>query len=217
MIHRKVSRALLAACLLSTTLLAQPARAADEYVSEVWFDVLFDENGQAKDIKPVNESEHPAGFWTNLTQRLQSAKIPPRTQDGKPATFRTGVVFSLLVNKSGNDGKGSVTLKGLDMRPLPIKRYAAGYPKDVERTGGWTGEVMATCTIDKSGACTDVVVEALPGMPESVRKWAKISAEGWQFKPQELNGQPQVSKLSIPFTLNTLDDKPRDFRDIRKL
>ncbi|TXD67721.1 hypothetical protein FUT87_26725, partial [Mitsuaria sp. TWR114] len=61
----------------------------------VWFDVLFDENGQVKEITPVDEASQSPGFWKQMTARLQKAKIPPRQEEGRNATFRTGVVLYL--------------------------------------------------------------------------------------------------------------------------
>ena len=201
--------------LAGMLLFSGSARAAEDWSSEIWFDVLFDESGQVRQLTPVNEAEHPAGFWAQLTQRVQRAHIPPVQQDGQAATFRTGVVLSLLVTKG--EGGGAVSIKGLNLHPIPLKRYAASYPQDVGRLSGWDGEVMANCTVDRNGACVDVTVEAPAGMPDSVRRWAKSSAEGWRFKPQEINGQAIETRLAIPFRLHTSDDMPVNFREPRKL
>ena len=190
--------------------LSGAAAAAETWQSEIWFDALFDEAGQLKQIEPVNEAEHPAAFWAQMKQRLQSARVPPRQQDGQPATFRTGIMLLLNVTK-GSEG-GSASIAGLQMRPIPIKRFAASLPKDIRAVGGWQGEVMASCTIDKIGACTNVKVHAPAGMPASLLRWAKVSAEGWQFKPTEINGQPIESEVAIPFDVRINDDMPVEFR-----
>lgn len=190
------------------------AAATDNWRSEVWFDALFDEAGQLKLIDPVNQSEHPAAFWAQMTQRLQSARVPPRQEGGRPATFRTGIMLVLKVSKGG-DG-GSVSIAALEMGAIPIKRYAASLPQDIGSVGGWEGEVAASCTVDKTGACTNVKVTAPPGMPSSLLRWAKVSAEGWQFKPQEINGEPIESEVAIPFYVRAADDMPVNFRNPSK-
>ena len=107
---------------------------------------------------------------------------------------------------------GSVKIVGLSMGPLPTNRYYASYPTDVVKIGGWEGEVQATCTVGPEGRCTTIDVKALPGIPESVRRFAKASLEGWTFEPQQVNGELIDGEYTLRLRLNTLDDGPEDFR-----
>ena len=74
------------------------------------------------------------------------------------------------------------------------------------------GAVRATCTVGTEGRCTTIDVKALPGIPESVRRFAKASLEGWIFEPQQVNGKPIDGEYTLRLHLNTLDDLPQDFR-----
>jgi hypothetical protein len=109
-------------------------------------------------------------------------------------------------------GSGQVRVNGLSMGALPIKRYFASYPKDVSKTGGWTGEVEGICKIGVDGRCAAIEVSALPGMPDSVRRYAKASLEGWTFAPQEVDGKPIEGEFVLRLVLNTLDDAPENFK-----
>lgn len=204
---------------LAAALAAPASVAASEadvdWRSEIWFDVTFDTQGKVQSIEPFQKEAHPEGFWSEMTRRLSKAKVEPRQIDGKPATFRTGMAVSLNVTKG--DGGGQVAIRSLRMHPLPVTRYAASYPRDASRVAGWSGQVTVTCTVQASGECGHTVVDAPAGMPESVRRWAKASIEGWRFQPQLVGGQPIETEVKVPFVLNTLDDRPVDFRDPRKL
>ena len=85
-------------------------------------------------------------------------------------------------------------------------------PYDVAQTAGWQGEVQALCTVGSKGRCTTIDVKALPGIPESVRRFARASLEGWTFEPQQVNGKPIDGEYTLRLQLNTLDDAPEDFR-----
>ncbi len=106
----------------------------------------------------------------------------------------------------------SVKIICLSMGPLPIQKHYASYPRDVAQSGGWEGEVQALCTVSSEGRCTAIDVTALPGIPESVRRFAKASLEGWTFEPQWVNDKPIVGEYKLSLRLNTLDEKPEDFR-----
>jgi hypothetical protein len=62
------------------------------------------------------------------------------------------------------------------------------------------------------GRCRQIEVTALPGMPDSVRRFMRASLEGWVFEPQQLDGQPIEGEYTLRVQLNTLDDAPEDFR-----
>lgn len=183
---------------------------AQPYNVEVWARVLFDTQGRAAEYTLVDEAQYPAQFAANVKERVARAKIPPPMDGAEAATLRSGVRLDFQVTPAAEGG--SVKIVGLSMGPLPSKRYYASYPKDVAKTGGWEGEVQASCTVSPEGRCTTIEVKALPGIPESVRRFAKASLEGWTFEPQQVNDKPIEGEYTLRLRLNTLDDAPEDFR-----
>ncbi|MET0209114.1 MAG: hypothetical protein ABW220_08725, partial [Burkholderiaceae bacterium] len=179
----------------------------------VWFDATFDQDGQVQSLTPVNESEQPEGFWSQMKSRLQKAKIPPVKDGDAPATFRTGMRLQLAVNKADN----TVGIRHMALVPIPTTIYYASYPKDASANAGWSGELKATCRVGVDGLCSEIVVTAPAGMPESVRRFGKASMAGWRFQPQQVNGKPVEGEYVMLMHLNTTDDMPVDFRDPRKL
>lgn len=202
--------AAVAAALVS----ALPARAADPlspYPVSVWSRVLFGADGKPQSLEVVDEDQYPARFVENVRQRVAQASIQPPLVDGKPATLRSGVEMRFTVTPKA-EGGGSVRVDGLSVGALPLKKYLAAYPADIAATGGWEGEVTGVCTIGVNGRCRTVDVVANAGMPESVRRYAKVTLDGWLFEPQQVNGQPIESEYRLVMRLNTLDSAPEDFR-----
>ena len=52
------------------------------------------------------------------------------------------------------------------------------------------------------GLCHKIDVKMLPGMPESVRRFAKASFEGWVFEAQRVNNRPVEGQVSMRFALS---------------
>ena len=209
MSHKLIS--LLLTLLLSALVAtASPTHAAEPYTVKVWASVLFDTEGKSTEFRVVDEETLPAPFLKGVKQRLAQARIKPQLDGTEPASFRTGVRLDFLITPT--DSGGTVTVKGLTIDPLPIKKYFASYPDDVARTGGWEGGVNATCTVGTDGTCIAVDVKALPGMPDSLRRFAIASFKQWQFEPQQLNGRPVEGQYTLQLTLQTEDTMPDDFR-----
>ena len=63
-------------------------------------------------------------------------------------------------------------------------------------------------------ALTGITLDHLPqdGSLGRVRRYAKVSLEGWSFAPQELAGSPVEGEYILRLRLNTLDTAPQDFR-----
>lgn len=183
---------------------------AQPYTVEVWARVLFDTQGKVAEYALVDEAKYPAQFAENVKERVAKAKIDPPQENGQAVTLRTGVRLDFRVTPKAEGG--SVKIVGLSMGPMPTHRYFASYPKDVGKTEGWEGEVQALCTVGIEGTCTAVAVTALPGMPESVRRFAKVSLEGWTFEPQRVNDKPIEGEYKFRVRLHTLDGRPEDFR-----
>lgn len=205
-----VCLAALAAALVS----AAPARAADPlspYPVSVWSRVLFGIDGKPQSLEVVDEDQYPARFVENVRQRVAQASIQPPLVDGRPVTLRSGVEMRFTVTPKP-EGGGSVRVDGLSVGALPLKKYLAAYPADIAATGGWEGEVTGVCTIGVNGRCRTVDVVANAGMPESVRRYAKVTLDGWLFEPQQVNGQAIESEYRLVMRLNTLDSAPEDFR-----
>ena len=72
--------------------------------------------------------------------------------------------------------------------------------------------MKASCKVDATGRCDAVHVEALAGVPESARRWAKESMEGYQFEPQRVNGRAVPGEATVNFRLSKRDAFPEDFR-----
>lgn len=209
--------ALLVLSAVCNTAAAEPAANAGPYAVFVAASVLFRPDGSAGDVIIIDEALHPAAFVSNVKARLQRARIPPQQADGMPASFRTGVLMDFVVTPGGagpggGGGGGQVAMSSLVISPLPTKQYFAAYPKDISQTGGWKGSVQASCVVGVEGRCTSISVQALPGMPESVRRYARASLEGWLFQPQQLNGKPVEGDYKISMNFETLDNKPDDLR-----
>jgi len=183
---------------------------AEPYPVAVWARVLFGPDGRVVEQSLVDEAAYPAQFADNVKARVSRTKIEPPRTDGKPATLRTGVRIDFIVTPTAQGG--SVRMSGLSMGPIPTRTYYASYPRDVGQTDGWQGEVVGICKVGTEGRCVSVEVSALPGMPESVRRYAKASLEGWTFEPQQLDGKPIEGEHTLRLQLNTLDGAPEDFR-----
>jgi len=193
---------------------ALPASAADPlapYPVSVWSRVLFGPDGKPQTLEVVDADQYPAGFVQNVKQRVAQATIQPPVVDGKAVTQRSGVEMRFVISPKP-EGGAQVRVDGLTVGALPVKRYLAAYPADIAATGGWEGEVTGVCTIGTNGRCRVVDVLATAGMPESVRRYAKVSLDGWQFEPQEVDGKPVESEYRLVMRLNTLDTAPEDFR-----
>lgn len=204
----------LGAALATLALFAGAGSAAaapnHPYRVTVWALVVFGPDGRLADMEVAEESTYPKEFVDRIRDRLSQARIQPPLDDGQPATLKSGVRIELEITPGENGG--SARMLGLQMSPLPTKTYFASYPKDIARVGGWTGEVHATCNVGTDGRCSAIHVKALPGIPESVRRFARASLQEWMFMPQEVNGVPVEGEFSLAVRLNTLDDAPEDFR-----
>jgi hypothetical protein len=199
---RKTMRAAAAALLWA----GLSAAGAAEGEAEAWFDVLFDAAGQAREVTPINEAEHPAAFWAFMKPRLATLKVDPFLLDGRAVPYRTGVLLQLQI---GHDGKApTLNLRSLAMQAAVLKRYVAKPPDNVARVAGWNGEVKVVCTVTREGACRVKSIDSAGGLIDSVRRWARTSAEGWRFRPIEVDGQPVESEQPIALMLEIRDELP---------
>lgn len=203
--------------LLTATLQAQPP--SSPYTVDLWATLLFDESGQARSVSIRDASDYPPALLEAVQSRLAQARIPPVQAldgSGRAATFQSGVRVRLAITPgSGHSAEGDtgqVRIAGVRVEPMPSQRYAASYPQDIARSAGWQGRVTARCPLGTDGRCGPVQIEALPGMPESVRRWARASLEAWTFEPQRIDGQPVPGEVQVSFALETLDSQPQDFR-----
>lgn len=209
--HAVITTALAAVALAGPPPSHSQAEVSDAYRVEVWSQVLFGPDGRVAEYRLIDEDKYPGAFAENVKARVQRAKIDPPQVEGRATTLRTGVRLDFAVTPTA-EGGGQVRVAGLAMLPLPTRRYYASYPKDIARTGGWQGEVTGVCKVATDGKCGAIDVQALPGMPESVRRYARASLEGWTFAPQELDGRPIEGEYTMRLRLNTLDNRPDNFR-----
>ncbi len=188
-----------------------PARGGqDSYEVSVWFRVLFGTDGLPLEQTMIDETSYPAAFVENVKARVARARVPPPLLEGRPATLQSGVELRFAITTEA--GRGSVRLSGVSIGPMPIRRYIAKYPEDIESQGGWQGGATGICTVGIEGRCTHIEVVALPGMPESVRRHVRASLERWEFEPQRLGGVPLVGEYSLSIAYDTIDATPEDFR-----
>ena len=201
----------LALCLLGVLwVLPAAAQSAAPYTVTVWAQALFGTSGQATEFQVVDEATYPAPFVEGVKARLARARMQPVQDQGQPATFKTGVRMDFVVTPG--QGGGTVKLDGLAMEPLPTKRYMASFPADVALTDGWDGRVDAFCVVGVDGSCKTITVSAVPGMPESVRRFARVSLEQWRFEAQQVNGKPIETEVGVRFNLSAPVGAPEDFR-----
>jgi outer membrane biosynthesis protein TonB len=202
------------AALALATLSIGPAWAADPlapYPVSVWSRVLFGPDGKPQSLDVVEADQYPAGFVQNVKQRVAQASIQPPLVDGKPVTLRSGVEMRFVITPKP-EGGAAVRVDGLSITALPVKRSLPAYPADIAATGGWEGEITGVCTVGTNGRCRKVDLVVNAGMPESVRRYAKVAFDGWEFEPQEVDGKPVESEYRLVMRLNTLDAAPEDFR-----
>lgn len=183
----------------------------EPYAVSVWARVLFGPDGKPVEYALVDEGKYPAQFAENVKSRVARASVPAPQLEGRAVTLRTGVELRFLVTP-GAEG-GSVRTQGITMGPLPVKKYYASYPQDIGRSAGWEGRASAVCTVGTDGRCTRIDVTALPGMPESVRRYMKVSLEQWEFEPQQVDGKPIEGEYRLTLNFNTLDSSPENFRE----
>lgn len=210
------------ACLITTSLwamplTAQPSRAP--YTVDLWATLLFDTSGQASSVKVREAGDYPPALLEAVQSRLAQARIPPVQAldgSGRVATFQSGVRVRLAITpgtaESADAAPGQVRIAGLRIEPMPSQRYAASFPPDIGRGADWQGRVNASCMLDTQGRCGPVQIEAVPGIPESVRRWARASLAGWTFEPQRVDDQPVPSEVRVSFTLEAKQLNPQDFR-----
>lgn len=222
--HRAPARQKFAAALalglglgLALPAVAQEASRDDRpYSVDVWFDARVDAAGRLVELVPQDEQAQPAAFWAKLQSRLLGASVTPLQQGGQTVGLRSGLNVTLKVHKS--ETGGDIEIQQLKVSPLPVFRYYVGYPRDIRRAG-WTGAVAVSCTVGVEGRCQprSLEVEALPGMPDSVRRWAKATLEAWRFQPQEVDGQPIEGQYRLAVKLYTRENMPKNFREPRRL
>ncbi len=198
------------ALMLAASPLCAKAKSSP-YVVEVWSDVLFDPSGQVAEFQVADENELPSAFADQVKARLQKARIEPRSVSGKAVSFRTGVGMAFEVTPGKNGG--SVRVVGLEMAPRPLKRSFASFPTDIARVADWSGSVTAVCQVSTAGKCSSTDVEALPGLPESARRWAAETFRLWSFVPQQLDGAPVEGEYRLVVSLQTEGPAREDFRE----
>lgn len=207
--RRRCAMVLAAACAVAGPAAAQGS--GEPYAVSVWARVLFGPDGKPVEHALVDEAKYPPKFAENVKARVARASIPPPRVDGRAVTLRTGVELQFQVTPTAEGG--TVRMQGISMGPMPVRKYLASYPKDIGQTGGWQGEASAVCTVGTDGRCRAIEVSALPGMPESVRRYMKASLEQWEFESQQLDGQPIEGEYRLAVVFNTLDTAPEDFRE----
>lgn len=191
--------------------MAAPGQSAPAVRSmEVWARGVFGPDGRLIEIDLADEAGYPAAFAQQVRRQLEAARIQPPLRDGQPSRFETGIRLRYSVTTQEDGAK--VRLLGLAIRPLPLERSVPPLPLEILRSRAWRGSVKGTCTVDEQGRCAQVEIEALPGMPESLRRWARVAMSQWRFEPQRLADQPVAGEFDHQFHVGVGDSRPEDFR-----
>jgi hypothetical protein len=173
--------------------------------------VRFDPEGRAAQITVGPQEGASEALVQDAQQRLAQARIQPPVVDGQPRSLETGVGLRYVL-RPRSDGGAQVRMQEMRVEPLVLKATRFRLPDDVRRSRLWEGEITAICTVGVQGRCTQVEVEALPGIPESLRRWARASLLEWEFKPQQVDGQPIEGRVEHTFRVRTGEGRPEDFR-----
>lgn len=179
-------------------------------ILEVWARVTFAETGQLEQLQLADEADHPEAFVQEVKRQLAAARIRPPQEAGRPARLQTGVRLRYAIRVGEQAGR--LRLLDLAIRPLPLERRAPPLPQEIRRTQGWTGQIKGICTVDPQGQCAEVEIEALPGMPESLRRWVRLTMTQWRFEPQRLNDQAMPGEFEHTFSIRVGQTRPEDFR-----
>ncbi len=182
----------------------------DHYRSDVWARVVFGVDGKAQSQQVVGEDQLPAAFVDIVKTHLAAARVEPRSIDGKPATFTSGVRLQYEITRSREGG--SARLAQVQVAPLPLKRYYAAFPRELRGPNNWDGAFTATCLVGTEGVCSHISVKTLPGMPPSIHRYAKASLERWTFEPQRVDDVAVVGEYVLKLNMHTIATRPEDFR-----
>ncbi len=198
------------------TLAATPQAAAapaEPYTLTVWARVLFDAEGRARDPALVDAEQYPPAFAQQVLARVAMARIAPPLRDGRAVTLRTGVQLRFTITPgAGPGGGGLVRLDGLEPGAVPLKRYLASYPADARGPNAWQGEALGVCRIGTDGRCAAIEVQALPGVPDSVRRHLRASLQQWSFEPAQIDGEAVEGEHRLRLVYRPNQDMPEDFR-----
>lgn len=139
--------------------------------------------------------------------------FPPQSRSD-PRKLWTAILSALLLaSPSATRAQDDADTSGsASIHEGKVKRCMASYPRELLRTPGWEGGVQATCHVSPEGLCHKIDVQMLPGMPESVRRFAKASFEGWVFDAQRANDRPVEGQVSMRFSLHTRELFAKNFR-----
>ncbi len=173
--------------------------------------VVFGTDGRAKSVDVLDADAQPAAFIADVRERLARASIQPPTEAGQPAQLGTGV--SLVLDVTPGPQGGQVRIADLVMHPLLLTMRLVAMPDDAFISGETERDVQLQCDVDVQGRCAQANVQTVPGMPESVRRWARLTTEEWRFEPQTLNGQPIPGRYQTRLkVLKGPDTQPENFR-----
>lgn len=201
--------------VLTPCLAAAQAAPKEPYVVEVWAEVLFDAEGKATRVEVPDAAGQPEAFIERLKRQLGGAKVPPpRDAAGAPATLLSGVQVNVQITPLPTGG-ANARIAGINVGPRTVKAYAASQPDGVAAGGVY--EARVRCTVTTAGRCRDTVVESSTRVDDTMRRWAMASLNGYEFAPQQINGQPIEGEVTRMLRLEMLDDQPKDFRDGRRI
>lgn len=180
------------------------------YRSDVWARVVFGVDGKALSQQMMGEDQLPAAFVDIVKTHLAAARVEPRSIDGKPATFTSGVRLQYEITRSSEGG--SARLAQVQVAPLPLKRFYAAFPRELRGPNNWDGAFTATCLVSTEGVCSATSVKTLPGMPPSIHRYAKASLERWTFEPQRVDDMAVTGEYVLKLNMHTIATRPEDFR-----
>lgn len=196
--------------LLFTALTCGSALAAARQVS-IWTEVEFDDQGQARSLRFVDEQRYSQGLMDGLRERVLRLRIAPPRLHEQAASLRSGL--RLRVELDEGDERAQVQLLGVDFQPLLLERAMAPLPAHLHPDFDKTYRVR--CEVDVQGICRVADIETNGPLEEPSRRWILATMKRWRFQPPTLNGQAIESQTHIPLRLRSRPEaerRPEDFR-----
>lgn len=105
-----------------------------------------------------------------------------------------------------------VKLQRVTMSPLPVKTPMAAFPKGAIRGDGATAEAVGVCVVGVDGRCRTVEIEAPAGVTEPIRRYLRLSLAGWEFEPQQIDGNAVEGEYRLDMRFHNRRLRPVDFR-----
>lgn len=170
-----------------------PAAASDAaWSGSKWATVDIDDSGRVVAIEL--EPDLTPAFEAALRHEIATWAFEPARVDGAAVASRTHLAVRLRARALGA-ARAGVEVVSVSNGPRPKGRRAMHYPEAaLERH--IQGTVMLSLTVAPDGSVAEVSAER--GAHSLLRRAALRSADGWQFVPEQVAGQPVATRVRAP-------------------